>query len=293
MIYSLLKKVDSIRKSCSAVDLVRCLPLSARKGRLFVAGDIHGEFNVLMSALHALGFDFQQDTLLLVGDLHDRGPNSANCLELLQEPWLLSTLGNHEWMLLSVVAENGSINYGKKGALELFIANGGEWILEKPDTVRQKWRNLLLEKVPLYWLVERRDGRRVMVCHAEPSPEMLPDVLSCNSRKIEIAGLGSEQTIWGRNTLYNASRRYLSRDILQQMLLPLEGVLFSVHGHSYVKTAAWINNQLFLDTGTAMGKKLTVIDIDHVIPGMCNGINGWSIMEQRLLECEAMRLWPA
>jgi len=84
----------------------------------------------------------------------------------------------------------------------------------------------------------------------------------------------------------------LSDDIKQQLLPRVNGVLFSAHGHSYVKTAAWVNNQLFLDTGTALGKKLTLIDLDHVITGMCNGIYAWDIMRERLLECESMRLYP-
>jgi len=150
MIQSLIRRVGMMGKRCSgencSIDLVRSLPYAERNGRLFVGGDIHGEFHALMSALHALDFDFDKDLVLLVGDIHDRGPNSPNCLELLQEPWLLSTIGNHEWMLLSVVTDTGDISYSKKSALDTFMANGGEWILDKPAEVRLKWRNLLLER---------------------------------------------------------------------------------------------------------------------------------------------------
>jgi serine/threonine protein phosphatase 1 len=297
MIQSLLKTFGQLHKGRlggnSSVDLVRNLPFADRKGRLFAAGDIHGEFHVLMAALHALEFDFDKDLLLLVGDIHDRGVNSPDCLELLQEPWLLSTIGNHEWMLLSVVTESGSINYKNQAALDTFIVNGGEWCLDRTDQERARWRSLILEHVPLYWMLERRDSHKVMVCHAEPASEYLPDVIAVKNRKIDTALLHDEQTIWGRNMLYNAARSYLSHDIKQQLLPPVEGVLFSMHGHSYVKKAAWVNNQLYLDTGTTLGNKLTLVDIDHVIPGMCNGIYAWSIAEEKLLECESMRLWPA
>jgi serine/threonine protein phosphatase 1 len=295
MIQSFFKTVGRMRKrhsGSSSVDLVRKLPFADRRGRLFAVGDIHGEFHTLMSALHALNFDFENDTVLLAGDIHDRGVNSAHCLELLQEPWLFSTIGNHEWMLLSVVTDTGSINFSRKDALDTFIANGGEWILDKTDESRLRWRNLLLERVPLYWMLERRDGHMVMLCHAEPSPEYLQDVLAGINRKISTALLRDDQTIWGRNMLYNAARSYLSSEIKQQLLPRLDGVLFAMHGHSYVKTAAWVNNQLFMDTGASMGKKLTLVDVDHAIPGMCNGIRAWSIAEERLMECETMRLWP-
>lgn len=296
MIQSLFKAVGNINRrrsdnSCS-VDLVRVLPFAERKGRLFIAGDLHGEFHALMSALHAVKFDFEKDLVLLVGDIHDRGPNSPECLDLLQESWLLLTIGNHEWMLLSVVMDNGEINTRQEAGLDMFIANGGEWILDKPSKERLKWRNLLLEQVPLYWMLERKDKHKVMVCHAEPSADYLKDVINVNNRKINSLSLYNESTIWGRNMLYNAAKDYLSPDIKKQLLPPVEDVLFTAHGHSYVKTAAWVNNQLFIDSGAAMGKKLTLVDMDHVIPGMCNGIYAWNIAEEKLMECESMKLWP-
>jgi serine/threonine protein phosphatase 1 len=296
MFKSLLDTVGKIRKhesdtNCS-VELVRSLPYAERKGRLFAAGDIHGEFHALMSALQALEFDFEKDLLLLAGDIHDRGANSPQCLELLQEPWLLSTLGNHELMLLTVVTESGMIDSSKKAALATWIVNGGEWCLDMSDEARARWRSLILEHAPLYWMLERRDKHNVMMCHAEPSSKYLADVLSVHNRKLNIASLYDDQTLWGRNLLYNAVRGDLSSDIKKRLLLPLDGVLFSMHGHSYVKTAAWVNNQLFLDTGTTLGKKLTLVDVDHAIPGLCNGIYAWSIADEKLLECESLRLWP-
>jgi len=296
MIQSIFKAVVNMNihrsdNSCS-VDLVRALSFADRKGRLFLAGDLHGEFHALMSALYAIEFDFEKDLVLLVGDIHDRGPNSPDCLDLLQEPWLLSIIGNHEWMLLSVVREDGEINTRKEAGLDTFIANGGEWILDKPPKERLKWRNLLLEHVPLYWMLERKDKHKVMVCHAEPSAAYLADVINVKNRKINSLSLHDDSTIWGRSLLYNAAKDYLSPDIKKQLLPPVDGVLFSVHGHSYVKTAAWVNNQLFIDSGTGLGKKLTLVDMDHVIPGLCNGIYAWNIAEEKLMECESMRLWP-
>ncbi len=278
--------------SCS-IDLVRGLPFAERKGRLILVGDLHGEFHALMAALHAINFDFEKDLVMLAGDIHDRGPNSPNCLDLLQESWLLSIIGNHEWMLLSVVRENGEINTRKEAGLDTFIANGGEWILDKPAKDRSRWRQLLLDRVPLYWMLERKDKHKVMVCHAEPSIGYLADVIKVNNRKINILSLHDDSTIWGRNLLYNAARDYLSPEIKKQLLPSVDGVLFAVHGHSYVKTAAWVNNQLFIDSGAALGKKLTLVDMDHVIPGMCNGIYAWNIAEEKLMECESMRLWPS
>ena len=46
-------------------------------GRDFGVGDIHGYFTKLQAALDAIGFNPAVDRLFSVGDLVDRGPESA------------------------------------------------------------------------------------------------------------------------------------------------------------------------------------------------------------------------
>ena len=50
---------------------------------IWVVGDIHGCFALLMAKLRACRFDPWQDLLVSVGDLIDRGPDSLRCLQLL------------------------------------------------------------------------------------------------------------------------------------------------------------------------------------------------------------------
>jgi hypothetical protein len=70
------------------------------KGRLIAIGDIHGchrEFEELLNKLdlHA------SDRVVLLGDLVNRGPDSAKVIALAREHARLSLLGNHELRLLN------------------------------------------------------------------------------------------------------------------------------------------------------------------------------------------------
>lgn len=83
-------------------------------GRLFdgpidVVGDVHGEIKALMDLLARLGYDRrgnhpQQRRLVFVGDLGDRGPDSASVVEWVRdrvaEGKAQSVLGNHDFNAL-------------------------------------------------------------------------------------------------------------------------------------------------------------------------------------------------
>jgi serine/threonine protein phosphatase 1 len=71
-------------------------------GRTFAIGDIHGceiALNGVLSQIKPTAID----TLVLLGDIIDRGPNSARCIEILlglkQLCNLVLVMGNHEEML--------------------------------------------------------------------------------------------------------------------------------------------------------------------------------------------------
>lgn len=65
--------------------------------REFVIGDIHGEYQKLIKCLKAVNFDYQNDKLIQLGDIVDRGPHSYHCIEELK---LIKNLilikGNHD-----------------------------------------------------------------------------------------------------------------------------------------------------------------------------------------------------
>lgn len=68
-------------------------------GRYIAIGDIHGchlEFSELLGELAPT----PEDTIILVGDLVNRGPDSSKVIELAQKYRAIALLGNHEARLL-------------------------------------------------------------------------------------------------------------------------------------------------------------------------------------------------
>lgn len=95
------------------MSLIQTLPA----GALDIVGDIHGEYDALLSLLKNLGYDEQgrhpeDRTPVFVGDFCDRGPNSPAVLAVVQRlveaGRAVAVLGNHEINLLREEAKDGS-----------------------------------------------------------------------------------------------------------------------------------------------------------------------------------------
>ena len=94
-------------------------------GRLFAVGDIHGCAQALQSLLENLN-PGPSDTVVVLGDMVDRGPDSAEVLRQLlrlgERTRLVTLLGNHEEMLLQVA--DGWLS------LDAWTRHGGDKTLE-------------------------------------------------------------------------------------------------------------------------------------------------------------------
>lgn len=91
------------------------------KEKMFVVGDIHGQFMMLEELLE--NWQPDEERLLFVGDLADRGDNSKAVFErihqLMEEEEAIVVKGNHDEML-ELFLENPSEH------LPLYYMNGGE-----------------------------------------------------------------------------------------------------------------------------------------------------------------------
>ena len=86
------------------------------KGRVIAVGDIHGcawEFEVLLEKLKLE----KHDRVILLGDLVNRGPESARVIALAREFAHVSLLGNHELRLLNF-RRTGDPSHLKKSEYE-------------------------------------------------------------------------------------------------------------------------------------------------------------------------------
>lgn len=65
--------------------------------RRFVIGDIHGEHDKLVRLLKKVNFDYNNDSLISLGDVVDRGPKSYEVIEeLLKIKNFICVKGNHD-----------------------------------------------------------------------------------------------------------------------------------------------------------------------------------------------------
>jgi serine/threonine protein phosphatase 1 len=153
-----------------------------------VVGDIHGCFATLDLALEEIGFDTSRDRLFSVGDLVDRGPESARALEYLQKPWFHAVRGNHEQMLLDAADQNPRKLY-------LWWANGGVWFVDETEEMQAALTRAIAE-LPLIIEVGIHAGA-VGIVHADVPRKMswqvfVDAVEAGNPKAVETA-------LWGRN----------------------------------------------------------------------------------------------
>jgi serine/threonine protein phosphatase 1 len=63
----------------------------------YVIGDLHGQFQSLKQCLVKCNFDYNQDTLIQLGDVVDGGEEAFECVEeLLKIKKLIAIKGNHD-----------------------------------------------------------------------------------------------------------------------------------------------------------------------------------------------------
>lgn len=121
--------------------LVRRLnPAMFEAGRVFTVGDIHGCLSLLQRAMEQVKFDPSVDTLICVGDLIDRGPQSAQSVLFLQNDFVYAVRGNHEDMLIRAQED--------ERWAENFIRNGGMWWMSTPQSLQQDILQLV-KKLPI------------------------------------------------------------------------------------------------------------------------------------------------
>lgn len=74
----------------------------------YVMGDIHGEADRFHGMLERIHFS-EEDTLILLGDVIDRGSDGiALLLEIMQMPNVIMLLGNHEYMMLQYLSPDAT-----------------------------------------------------------------------------------------------------------------------------------------------------------------------------------------
>mgnify|MGYP000255175744 CR=1 FL=1 len=213
------------------------------KGKVWAVGDIHGCYNLLMNRLNEIGFDFENDLLVAVGDLVDRGTQNIQCVELLSKPWFTSVRGNHEDLCIG-----GLHNESYK---RCHVANGGEW----------------------FYMLDGQAMYNIAKTFAE-----LPVVLeiSHNGKKFGFVHGHIEQNNWDEfkqsllsdDPLNEAHSHAMWRrdrvDLDNEKYTHVSGVDAVIMGHTVMQKPMKRDNCYYIDTGAVHWGTMTILDLAKI-----------------------------
>jgi serine/threonine protein phosphatase 1 len=244
--------------------MIKTLPVNTI-GRDFVVGDIHGCFDLFETFLEHIKFMPWYDRIISVGDLIDRGPNSLECLNLLNnDNWFHCVKANHEQMMEDWLT-GGPTGFS-------WFRNGGNWwntleLLEKDEV------NFILAKVErLPWLitVPMRNGKKFHVIHAELFAPRgcqifdsdLEDIERFKSHAMAMRGDG-HSCLWGRDLFGDLYIAHFDDRLVGKCKRALEmnpsffneDLSHIYSGHTPMKQPITIQGQTNLDTCAFMHDK--------------------------------------
>ncbi|OLP04662.1 metallophosphoesterase [Rhodoferax antarcticus] len=154
----------------------------------YVVGDIHGAYDSVLERMEQVKFNKKTDRLFSLGDLIDRGPQSARVLAFLKKPYVHAVLGNHDanfiWLSVPEIRALGQVNW-----------NGMGWVSGESDETLLEIQEAF-KKLPIAIEVETVRGT-VGLVHAG-----VPNGLEWNEF-LMLLSVGNEQIInealWGRD----------------------------------------------------------------------------------------------
>lgn len=204
------------------------------KGRDFVVGDIHGNFDELRRQLGWVDFDSKRDRLFATGDLVDRGPESHKALSWLRADWFESAMGNHD---LHVV------NY-EKDCQGTWYERGGAWHAELGAEQKKIWQRVF-EKLPYAIEVESKIFGKVGIIHADcPVADWLDlEYLLQGTHNCTVQDVRNRRNCccFSRNRFKNKDHGFNHGDVI----LNVDKVFF---GHNIVKEKTERGNCVYIDT---------------------------------------------
>ena len=206
------------------------------QGHDFAVGDIHGYFSALSEGLRTIHFDESRDRLFSLGDLVDRGPESAQVGGWLDKPWFHTVYGNHELMTCNAIA-------GDSESIRFHLENGGEWLYTLPFEEREHLRLRLLS-LPHAIEVDTAHGP-VGLVHADMPTDNWQDV-----RDDILSPRDADYCLW---SVDRYRYRYAAK---------VRNIRAVVHGHMTVPRLEVLGNAYFIDTnGGAENGYFTFLDL--------------------------------
>jgi len=206
--------------------------------KTFVIGDIHGAFKALLQCLQRSGFNYQNDRLIALGDVCDRGDQVKECIdELLKIKNCIYLLGNHDFWVLE-----WAINCQSS---KCWLGQGGEETISSYKGEMLKEHIQFLAQAPIYFEEDNK-----LFVHGGFNPDEPIDQQD------------KDELMWDRNLLDEAWKKHL---------LGIDykfGIYDEIFvGHTPTKNfkstkPLKLCNVWALDTGAGWGESLTIMDVD-------------------------------
>ncbi|MFW2079734.1 metallophosphoesterase [Acinetobacter guillouiae] len=212
------------------------------KGKLYAVGDIHGCYNLLMNRLNEIGFDFENDLLVAVGDLVDRGIQNLECVSLIDEPWFTSVKGNHEDLVIMGGTSRSYFN--------CHIQNGGEWFYDLDYQVQQEIINKL-KTLPIALEVNHK-GRKYGFVHGHIEQNDWNEF--ARNEGVSAFRDPAQLAMWGRERLNSDNLHYTH----------VKGIDAVIMGHTVTQKPCKRDNCYWIDTGAVHWGTMTILDLSKV-----------------------------
>jgi serine/threonine protein phosphatase 1 len=205
--------------------------------KIFAIGDIHGTFDRLQNLMQKIPIDYDNDTLVFIGDYIDRGPGSVEVVEYLlnlkqRVPGTIFLKGNHEEMLEKYLDGSDRFTY---------LLNGGQKTLDnylsktaQPDSFPIPPEHFdFFNSLRLYYETES-----YIFVHAGLRP------------KVSLAAQESEDMLWIRDK-FIYSKYNFGKPV--------------VFGHTPLEKPLVESNKIGIDTGAVYGNALTCVQLPDML----------------------------
>ncbi len=231
--------------------------------RTFVMGDIHGAHKALLQCLEQAQFDYDTDRLIQLGDVSDRGPETAECVDtLLKIRNLVPLRGNHDcWTHDYFVHSKSPDIWLMQGGRETIISYKQFFDRKNPEGDEQITKELMDQHRRFYedqldWYIDEEN--RLFVHAGWPYERYPGNFEVAASGRIPQGGTVSLECHWDR-TLFEDCY-----DEVPEALEELQAFKEVYIGHTPVEERPYfvLENLYNLDTGVARGNILTMINLE-------------------------------
>ncbi len=218
--------------------------------RVYVIGDIHGRFDLFEGLIKAIEDDDKaasaaKTTVILLGDLIDRGPESAGVIKL-AKLWreyrdIRFLAGNHEEMFLE--------SFDDKEVLRHFLKHGGRETILSYGVTKEEFNNastkelqkIMLQKVP-------REDREFLA--------QFEDMIAIGDYLFVHAGINPNKPLEEQKP---RELRWIREPFLKHKEKHSHVV---VHGHTITEEIDERKNRIGIDTGAYRFGRLTVLVLE-------------------------------